>query len=223
MYERESGTYVRAGRFFPILGIRSQDHTAYVRRFLGAHTLEEPYGIAAGTYGTSWEAHLSAFVPRPVEVLGSGVKASGVAGYYERRVWEDSAAFGGQFRVGVSPDDTRVMVGGVAKRYMREAELLLLAEIDLQRQSFDDVAATRWQLASYFGASKFVAKGWMVGGALHHWHPDLTLRSARDAAEVNVQFFPHAHFELHFLTRVTGEGDFDTPSLLTFLQLHYYL
>ena len=63
----------------------------------------------------------------------------------------------------------------------------------------------------------------MVGAAVHHWHPDLRLRSARDAFEVNVQYFPRAHFELHLLTRVSGEGDFETPSLLSLLQLHYYL
>ena len=223
MYERESGTYVRAGRFFPIFGIRSQDHTAYVRRYLGFHTLEEPYGVAAGTFGEDWEAHLSAFVPRPVEFLGSGVKASGAVGYFERRIMEGNAALGGQFRVGVSPEDTRVTVGGVGKRYFTDAELLVLAELDLTRQSFSDVGGTRWQLAGYLAASKFVAQGWLVGAALHHWQPDLTLRSTRDAFEVNVQYFPRAHFELHLLVRASGEGDFDDPGLLSLLQVHYYL
>jgi hypothetical protein len=223
IYERDTGTYVRAGRFFPIFGIRSQDHTGYVRRFLGFANLEEPYGVGAGMFGGSWEAHVSAFMPRPVEFLGAGVKASGIAGYYERRVWGDTAAFATQARVAVSDLETRVTLGGIGKRFMPEAEVLLLGEVDLQRQSFADAGATRWQLASYLAASKFVARGWMVGAAVHHWHPDLTLRSARDAFEVNVQYFPRAHFELHLLTRVSGEGDFDTPSLLTLLQLHYYL
>jgi hypothetical protein len=224
MYERDNGLYVRAGRFFPIYGIRSQDHTAYVRRYLGFHTLEEPYGIGAGTFGDTWEGHVSAFVPRPVDFLGSGVKASGATGYYERRFMDDTAALAGQLRVGMSSLDTRVSAGVVAKRYFTGAELLVLAEVDLQRQSFDsEGAATRWQLASYFGASKFVARGVMVGAAVHHWQPDLTLRSTRDAFEVNVQYFPRAHFELHLLTRASGEGDFDDPSLLTLLQLHYYL
>lgn len=223
MYERDTGTYVRVGRFFPIYGIRSQDHTAYVRRYLGFHTLEEPYGVAVGTFATAWEAHLSAFVPRPVEFLGSGVKATGVAGYYERRILDDNAAFGAQFRLGVSPEDTRFAVGAVGKRFFPEAELLLLGEVDLQRQSFDDVAGTRYQLAGYLAASKFVARGWLVGAAIHRWHPDLTLHSARDAFEVNVQVFPRAHFELHLLARVSGEGDFDDPGLLSLLQLHYYL
>ena len=223
MYERESGTYVRLGRFFPIFGIRSQDHTAYVRRYLGFHTLEEPYGVGGGMFGETWEAHVSAFVPRPVEFLGSGVKASGAVGYYERRFLEDTAALGGQFRVGISPHDTRVTAGAVGKRWFADAGLMLLAEVDLVRQSFADVDGTRWQLASYVGASKFVTQGVMVGGAVHHWQPDLTLRSTRDAFEINVQYFPRAHFELHLLARVTGEGDFDDPGLLSLLQLHYYL
>lgn len=223
MYERESGAYLRAGRFFPIFGIRSQDHTSYVRRFLGFANLEEPYGVGAGKFDTSYEAHVSAFMPRPVEFLGAGIKASGIAGYYERRFLDDTAAFATQARVAVSELETRATLGVIGKRFLPQAELLLLGEIDLQRQSFDDAFAARWQLASYLAASKFVARGWMVGAALHHWHPDLGLRSARDAFEVNVQYFPRAHFELHLLTRVSGEGDFDTPSLLSLLQLHYYL
>lgn len=223
MYERPSGTYVRAGRFFPVFGIRSQDHTSYVRRFLGFANLEEPYGVGAGKVDAAWEAHVSAFVPRPVEFLGAGIKASGIAAYYERRMWEDTAAIATQARVAVSELETRVTLGAIGKRFMPEAEVLLLGEVDVQRQSFEDAGATRWQIASYLAASKFVARGWMVGAAVHHWHPDLTLRSARDAFEINVQYFPRAHFELHLLTRVSGEGDFETPSLLTLLQLHYYL
>ncbi|MBA3503987.1 MAG: hypothetical protein H0T65_26740, partial [Deltaproteobacteria bacterium] len=108
MYQAESGSYVRVGRFFPVHGIRSQDHTAYVRRYLGFHTLEEPYGAAAGMFGTSWEAHVSAFVPRPVEILGSGVKAKGITAYYERRFMDDTAALAVQTRIASSSADSRV-------------------------------------------------------------------------------------------------------------------
>ncbi|MDQ3365114.1 MAG: hypothetical protein M3680_06775 [Myxococcota bacterium] len=224
MYARESGTYVRAGRFFPIFGIRSQDHTAAVRRYLGFHTLEEPYGAAAGTFGDTWEAHVSAFVPRPVDFLGAGVHASGAAAYYEQRFLDDTAALGAQARVAVSPTDARVTAGIVGKRYLEGAGVMLLAEVDLQRQAFRDGGGpTRYQLASYLAASRFVTRGVMVGAALHRWQPDLRLRSSRDAFEVNIQYFPRAHFELHLLTRVGGQGDFDDPGLLSLLQLHYYL
>lgn len=224
MYQRESGSYVRAGRFFPIYGIRSQDHTAYVRRYLGFHTLEEPYGVAAGMVGESWEAHVSGFVPRPIDFLGSGVKAKGVAAYYERRFMEDTAAVAGQARAAMSSTDSRISAGLVGKRWMPDAEVMFLAQLDLQRQSFsDDAGPTRYQLAGYLGASKFVKQGVMVGAALHRWQPDLRMRSSRDAFEINVQYFPKAHVELHLLTRVSGEGDFEGPGLLSFLQLHYYL
>ncbi len=224
MYKTESDTYVRVGRFFPIYGIRSQDHTAYVRRYLGFHTLEEPYGAAAGMFGDSWEGHLSVFVPRPIEVLGSGVRASGAAAYVERRLLDGNAAIAGQARLAVSSVDTRVAGGLVGKRWFPDAGVLLLAEANLQRQSFaDDVGPTRYQVAGYLGASKHVAQGVMVGAALQHWHPDLRLRSKRDAFELNAQYFPIAHLELHLLVRVGGEGDFENPSLLSLLQLHYYL
>ncbi|MBA3461166.1 MAG: hypothetical protein H0T46_14475, partial [Deltaproteobacteria bacterium] len=81
----------------------------------------------------------------------------------------------------------------------------------------------RYQLAAYAGASKMVATGVMVGAAVHRWKPDLRLRSSRDAFEVNIQYFPKAHLELHLLTRIAGEGDFDNPGVLSLLQLHYYL
>lgn len=224
MYQRDSGLYVRAGRFFPVYGIRTQDHTAFVRRYLGFHTLEEPYGIATGYFGGNWEAHASAFVARPVEFLGAGVKASGGAAYGERRFWGDTAAVAGQARVAVSSTDTRVSAGIVGKRWMPLAGVMVLSQIDVQRQSFAESSGpTRYQLAGYLGASKFVARGFMVGTALHHWQPDLRLNSLRDAAEVNLQYFPLAHVELHLLLRVSGEGSLNHPQLLSFLQLHYYL
>ncbi len=224
MYERDSGSYVRAGRFFPVFGTRSQDHTAFVRRYLGFHTLEEPYGAAVGVVGTSSELHVSAFVPRPIEFLGSGVRAKGVAAYYERRLLDDEAALAVQARLAVSPDDTRLVVGVVGKRWFPKAGVMLLGELDLQRQTFaDEIGPVRYQLAAYAGASKFVARGWMVGAAVHRWDPNLRLRSSRDAVELNLQFFPRAHLELHLLTRLSGAGDFEGPAALTLLQLHYYL
>jgi hypothetical protein len=224
MYERSSGTYVRAGRFFPVFGLRSQDHTAYVRRYLGFHTLEEPYGIAGGHHGTASELHVSAFVPRPIEFLGSGVRAKGFAAYYERRLLEDTAAVAVQTRLALSDIDTRAVVGLVGKRWFSGAGVLVLAELDLQHQAFaDEIGPSRQQVAAYLGASKLVAPGWMVGAAVQHWQPDLRQRSARDALEVNVQFFPVAHLELHLLVRGQGSGGFDEPGLLSLLQLHYYL
>lgn len=224
MYEHGSGAYVRAGRFFPVFGLRSQDHTAFVRRYLGFHTLEEPYGVAAGYHGDGWEAHASGFVPRPVEVLGAGPRASGAAVYAERRFC-DRVALAAQGRIAVSADDRRITGGVIAKRWFPDAALMVLAELDVQHQAFTGGAGPgRLQLAGYAGASRFVARGVMVGAAYHRWQPDLLLHGARDAFELNAQYFPLAHVELHLLARASAEGDdLDEPGLLALLQLHYYL
>ena len=221
MYER-ADAYVRAGRFFPVFGIRTQDHTAFVRRYLGFHTLEEPYGIAAGVFTDDAELHVSAFVPRPIDLLGAGLRAKGLAVYAEQRALAGNAAIALQARVADSDTDLRVTGGIVGKRWFPDARVMLLGELDLVRQDFA-TAPTRYQLAAYAGATAFVARGVLVGAAVHHWQPDLRMRSARDAAELSLQVFPVAHVELHLLVRATGSGDFEAPSRLGFLQLHYYL
>jgi hypothetical protein len=225
MYQRESGLYVRAGRFFPVFGVRTADHTAYVRRNLGFGILEEPYALGAGTFHGAWEAHVTGFVPNPIPFLGAGVRARGAAAYVERRLLDDHAAIAGQVRVAVSSDDARYTIGAVGKRWFPDARLLLLAELDLQVQTLaHDAGPRRLQLASYLSATQTITRGVQVGVGLHRWHPDLSLRSARDAFEVNVQYFPRAHLELHLLTRLDAQGgDLDASGLLALLQLHYYL
>ncbi|HVV84126.1 MAG TPA: hypothetical protein VHE35_13720 [Kofleriaceae bacterium] len=225
MWRPALGTYVRAGRFFPVFGLRSQDHTAYVRRYLGFDLLEEPYGLAAGRAGAHWEAHASIFVPSPIRSQSAGVRASGGVLYVERRLLDDRVALAGQARLALGPDDSRFLVGGVGKRWFEGAGVMLMGEVDLQRQDFDaSRAPTRYQLACYLGATKDVVHGVQAGVALQRWQPDLTLRSSRDAFEVDLQYFPRAHLELHLLARASGAGnDLDDPTLLTLLQLHYYL
>jgi hypothetical protein len=75
-------------------------------------------------------------VPRPIEFLGSGTKARGVTGYYERRLLDDTAAIAGQARVAISSTDARVSAGLIGKRWLADAGVMLLAELDLVRQSF---------------------------------------------------------------------------------------
>ncbi len=225
MYQREpgAGTYVRAGRFFPVAGLRSQDHTAYVRRYLGQHTLEEPYALAAGHLGETWEAHAAFFLPQPTPILG-GARAYGATAYYERRNADGDAAWAAQSQLAVTGEDVRISGGAVGKLWVERAGLLVLAELNVQRQSFD-TGAPRLQLASYLGASRLLLPGWMITAAVQHWEPDLTLRSTvRAATELNLQWFASAHLELHWLGRLEAVGnDFDHPALLSLLQLHYFL
>ncbi len=223
MFQRDA-LYVRAGRFFPVFGLRAPDHTAYTRRYLGFGILEEPYGVAAGWAGATWEGHLHAYVPRPIAFLGAGPRARGVAASYERRLADDRAALGAQARWATTEDDRVTTAGVVGKRWFDRAGLLVLGEVDVQRQDFDGGLPGRWQLAVQAGATQTVTRGVLVGVTVHRWHPDLALRAARDAFDVDVQYFPWAHVELHLLGRVSAQGNnYDEPGFLGLLQLHYYL
>ncbi len=216
--------YVRVGRFFPVFGLRTADHTAYVRRYLGFGLLEEPYGVAVGHVGVTWEAHLHAYVPRPVAFLGAGPRARGIAAAYERRLLDETAAVGAHARVATTAEDDVVTAGVTGKRWFADAGLLVQAELDLQRQRFTAVDAARWQLAAHASASQLLTRGLWLGAGLHRWQPDLGLRSSRDAFEVDLQYFPRAHLEVHLLGRASAQGnDLDHPGWLALAQLHYYL
>jgi hypothetical protein len=215
---------VRAGRFFPVFGLRLHDHTAFVRRHMGWNLLEEPYALEYAHYGEKTELHVAAFTPPPVPILATGLQPTGVTAHVERRVSERAIA-GAQARVGIGPLESRYTVGAIGKWWMPDAGLLWLAEFDVQRQTFNEGGPGRTQLASYLGVSKWATRGVLVSGAVHTWEPDLALvRTLRQAFEVNVQYFAWAHVELHLLLRASAQGgSVEDPTYLSLLQFHYYL
>jgi hypothetical protein len=217
--------YVRAGRFFPIFGIRSQDHTIYVRKFLDLGLLQEPYGVGAGKYGADWEAHVGAFGPDPTPFLGTAPDDYGVAAYFEQRVHDDAAAWGAQTRVRAGPDDRQALLGAVGKLWLPDSKLMLLGEVDGGVQTFPHGGPARGQLAAYAGATYMRLPGWMIGADLQMWKPDLLLTGdSRTATSLNLQWFPRAHWEVHVLGRVEAQAlRYDHPEWLGLAQLHYYL
>ncbi|HUQ07279.1 MAG TPA: hypothetical protein VM261_32530 [Kofleriaceae bacterium] len=220
----DDAPYVRAGRFYPVFGIRTQDHTAYVRRHLGYYLLEEPYAVGGGVVRAEWEAHASVFLGNPIPYTGAGPQAKGATAYYEKRLAANTRALAGQARFAMTDDDRRYTAGAVAKQWLAGPRLMLLGELDLQLQSFT-AGDARLQMVGHASVTRMMLPGWMVGAAVQRWAPDLTLRgSTRNAVEVNAQAFPWAHVELHLLLRAEATGgDTFQPNLLSLLQLHYYL
>jgi hypothetical protein len=226
MFQREPDAFsIRAGRFFPQFGLRSQDHTAYVRRYLDMYTLEEPYAVEIGMTGPKWEGHVAGFLGNPVPFTGAGPRASGGTVYYERQIVDSEVMVAGQARVALTDDDRRYTVGAIGKWWLAGPGLLALAELDVTRQNFVNADFGRMQLAGYLGVTKMLLPGYMIGAAIQRWSPDLTLQgSTRNALELNVQWFPVAHLEAHLLTRIEATGgDTTSPNLLALLQIHYYL
>jgi hypothetical protein len=227
MYER-SEFAVRIGRFYPVFGLRLADHTAYVRRFLGFGLLEQPYALELSRLDDRSELRVAGFVPQPIEFLGAGYRARGAAAAYERRISDapdGAAAVGLQARFALGDDERRYTLGAIARWWMPGAGLLWLAELDVQRQALRAAGVSRAQLAGYLASSTWLTRGVLVTAAFHLWDPDIALRgSSRTAIELDLQYFPRAHAELHLLVRGSAEGnDLDAPGALTLLQLHYYL
>jgi hypothetical protein len=213
---------VRAGRFFPTFGLRPHDHTAYVRRHLDMYLLEEPYAVEGEYTRGRWQAFASAFVGNPSAELAAGDRASGGAASVER-LW-DAGAVAGHARAAVGPEDRRYLVGAVGKRWFAGPGLLLLAELDVQRQRLA-TGFVRYQLVGYLGVTRPFLPGYLVGATVQRYAPDVSFRgTTRNAVELNLQAFPWAHTELHLLTRAEATGGATThPNLLALLQLHYFL
>jgi hypothetical protein len=95
------------------------------------------------------------------------------------------------------------------------------------RANVSAASAGETQLVTYLGVDLFPKRGWMVGLAHELYQEDISVKgTAHDAFDLEVNFFPWAHFELLALGRYqfTGTGGTGEPSASMFmLQLHYYL
>lgn len=235
MYEK-GYWYARAGRFFAPHGIRTQDHTEYIRRFLGQHTLEETYNLSGGYVADEYEWHATVSAPAPVFVLSGnealdsgpvGRDAYGATFYYENRNEAQSGSFGVQARAEASSELSRYWVGGLYKRFYEDQKLMLLSQLDLGVGVLggDIDADPLLLLSAHLGVNYFLTKGVQLGATFGRYDSDVQLPGTeRDSATLSLQYFPYAHVELHLIGRMEFQGqDFASPSPMGLLMLHYYL
>jgi hypothetical protein len=228
--------YARAGRYHAPYGLRSQDHSEYIRRYLGAHTLEETYNLSGGYVADEYEWHATVFGPAPVFVVSGNealenapVGSDGFGGtfYYENRNAEANGSFGMQARADVREALSRYWVGGLYKRFYEEQKLMVLSQLDLGvgMLGSDIDADPMLLLSAHLGLTYFLTRGVMLNAVVERYDPDVLLSSrARDAASLTVQYFPYAHIELHLVGRMEFQGqDYAAPVPMGLLMLHYYL
>jgi hypothetical protein len=153
-----------------------------------------------------------------------GRQAAGGALAYERRLLDDTAAVGFNARVSVADEDTQIMSGLVGKYWLGAAKILVLAEADGIRQTFEaDGLPARNQLVGHLNLTYFPITGLMIGATAERYDENLEIKEdARDSANLTIQYFPWAHFEVVGMGRAERVGGGDT-SLLGMLMLHYYL
>jgi hypothetical protein len=228
-----TGPYLRVGRFFAPYGLRFVEHIYYVRRYTGNNLYEESYNASAGYVADDWEAHATFFAPTPKEgaiefISGVGPAEYGFTGYGELRLAKMSA-LGAQVRVGVSPNDNegRYQVGGVGKLWLEKPKLLFLGEADLIHQTFSTANYSQNGFVSYTGVNFFPMRGLIMALAYERYQENLDISlTARNAYDIQLNFFPWAHCEVLLLGRyqITGSGAIDGgTATLGMIQLHYYL
>jgi len=223
-----TGPYARVGRFYAPYGIRFVEHIYYVRRYTGYELYNETYTASGGYVSDDWELHVSAFTPPPASFPDSfqavGARESGGALYFEKRL-AGMAALAAQGRLGFGDQMNRYQGGAIGKLWVEQAKVLLLTEADFIRQEVKAASYGQNQLVAYAGATVFPLPGTMVGLFYERFQENLTVKdTARNAYNLQINFFPWAHFELMGILRYqTLAGPNDPDTLLGMLQLHYYL
>ena len=225
MYEPESqGWYVRAGRFHPAYGLRLADHTAYVQRYTGLHSLEESYGLGGGAHGERWDLHATLLTPLEVAPV-VGRHGWGLAVEYERLTGESNGAWALSARGLRDDDGLDAWLGVSGKRWFEDSRILLSAQVDAGPQTIDGEGATStvWRLAGYASAAYRPGSRWSAALTAHLFDPDVRVTGETSSAlEARFALFPRAHWELAATLR--GElASTDHASGLGLLQLHYYL
>lgn len=231
-----TGPYVRAGRFFAPFGLRFVEHIFYVQRYTGYDLYNETYNVSGGYVGDDWELHVSLFTPPPTSfpdalqsTAPTSMRQSGGAAYAEKR-FNGMAMVGLQARLGTGSEVSRYIGGAVGKLWLEDFKLLALGEADFVRQIVSVGSGTfgQNQFVSYLGATFFPTRGLMAGVAYERFQEDLAVSgTGHNAVDLEVNFFPWAHFELLAIGRYQFIGPSsatdEASASLFMLQLHYYL
>lgn len=224
-HDTGEGWFARAGRFAPVYGLRLAEHTAYTRRFGGSPLFSEVYGAGVGWTSGDAEIHLSGFVHdrlRPNVEYGDGA-----AVYAEKRFGQRSV--GVQARYTYADDTVRTEGGVTGKWWLGGPSVLISAEVAAIHESLDAGPAGNAKRDALVGnliATWFPMQSVFVDVSLGHYDQDVRVPELdRDAAEVNVHWFPHSHFELILMGRLQmiAFGSGGDNSGYGLLQLHYRL
>lgn len=212
-----AGAYVRAGKFFPVQGLRLPDHTLYVARFTGMDLFEQPYAVEAGYIDSGWEVHAAGFVHDPIVDVGR--RESGGVLYAE--LHGDAWATAVQGRFGTGDEGSRALAGATA-RVGSPAGLVVLGEVDVIREAIaGSIAVDR--AVGLVGADQQLARGLAAFGWYEqYWEQIGLVRALHQGAGLALKYYPRAHWELITegeLQRVGPNGNVG----LAMFQVHYYL
>ena len=165
---------------------------------------------------------MTAFAPDFVRHIGSREK--GLAGYYERRLFDDTVALAGQAKYAIGDGVDRFILGALLKVYVAPIKTLFFGEVDSVQLIFDSAAVgTREQIVGLLGVTVLPVRGLMLTALGERNQLDVEVRgSAWNAATAPINWFPYPHCEMQVVGRLESPAGGDVAK--TFLaQIHYFL
>lgn len=235
------GTYVRAGRFLPVFGLRFAEHPLYVRRFGGTQLYTDTYAASVSQVAEKYEVHVTAFME---DLLIDPVEhANGAAAYGEYRV-SPTLSFGGgvmfkSFTNGkfllsdeIDYDSKEFRIAATNKLYLEGADILLSTEIQFVNQLVgktarspdSEVGGAPKGLVGNLVASKMLGSFLLLDVGIGHFDSNLRIKNLdRDCVDLNFHWFTTSHLELVLNARyeLLGFGAGGEPGAYALLQAHY--
>ncbi len=219
-YQSDEAWYARAGRFYPIVGLRVPDHTAFIRRFTGLYLLEEDYGVAAGL--ARGPNHWHASIATPLELHPRvGSRGWGGALQWERLIADDTASVSLGARGRRTSSSIQGWLTATAKWWLEAPNLMWMAELDVGGS--DTPGGTRARIAGLGSLLWRPAGRYGLAVTAHYFDPSVRfLGQERLALDLSGRWFWKGHLEVAALIRGESVAS-DNAQLLTMLQLHYFL
>ncbi|HEU0034655.1 MAG TPA: hypothetical protein VFQ53_28720 [Kofleriaceae bacterium] len=225
--DENTGLYIRAGRFMPVVGLRFAEHPMYTRRYGGTQLYTETYGAAIEYIDQKAEVHVTGFIPDPV--IDNVENAAGAAAYGELRLSETfSIGALGMFKN--TDDDQKIHAGITSKLYLSGPDLLFQLEVQFVNQLVKETptnpdGGAPKGIVGNLVASKMLTDWLLLDVGIGHYDSNLRIKNLdRDCVDLNLHWFATSHLEIALNARyeLIGFGDSD-PGAYALLQGHYRL
>jgi hypothetical protein len=216
-----TGLFVRAGRFMPVFGLRVAEHPDYIRKWGGTPLYGETYGVAVEYIAPKFEVHATGFIKDPL--IDTPEHSDGGALLAEYRVTE-RVSVGGEAMYTKSDDDKKIRGGGLIKAYLPD-ETLLMFEAQYIYQAIEPLGAPN-QIVGGLIASRFFGPAIMLDVGLNYFNENVRITElSREAADLNLHWFPTSHLELILTNRfeMLAFGNGGKSGGYSLIQVHYRL
>ena len=219
MYRPTDEFSIRAGRFYPMYGVNTSNHSILIRSLLDIHSPEgqsESYNLEAAYVGETYNFYVTGILGRP-DVL-SAQREKGMSAVASRTV-NEHAKVGLSYLYGINEASHRNLLGPFAMLGFTE-KLYLLSEFDFQNRD-----SLGWGFVTTNRLGYEIFKGFHVIGDQEYGRLNFDNANSLNARYgLGVWWWPRPHFEfsLEYQTRL-NTALYSTYYDYAYLMWHVYL